>query len=261
MQHLLFDLNKPIIFAHRGSSSYAPENTLAAFELALKQGAPAIELDAKLTFDEEVGVIHDPTTQRTCGVNGTVKTMTLHQIKQLDAGSHFDATFTGEKIPTLQEVFDLVGKKLLINIEITNYTSIFDNLPNKIAELVKKNKLEQWVFFSSFNPIALWKIKKLLPEIPIGFLAEEGKPGKLARSRLFEWLNYQAFHPHFADVNPNLVQYHHQKNRLINVYTVNQAEVMRTLHQMQVDGIFTDDPILAQQVLLPEHSSEKNERP
>lgn len=252
MQNLLFDLPKPIIFAHRGASAYAPENTLAAFALAVKQGAPAMELDVKLTFDEEVVVIHDPTTLRTCGVNGTIKKMTLSQIKQLDAGSHFDTAFTGEKIPTLQEVFDLVGKKIFINIEITNYTSIFDNLPNKVAELVKKNKLQQWVFFSSFNPIALWKIKHLLPEIPIGFLAEAGKPGKLARSRFFEWLNYQAFHPYYADVNPNLVQYHHQKKRLVNVYTVNQAETMRSLHQMQVDGIFTDDPILAQQVLHPD---------
>ncbi len=251
MQHLLFELPKPIIFAHRGSSAYAPENTLAAFALAVKQGVPALELDVKLTSDGEVVVIHDPTTRRTCGVNGTIKKMTLSQIKKLDAGSHFDPAFTGEKIPTLQEVFDLVGKKIFINIEITNYTSIFDNLPNKVAELVKKNKLQQWVFFSSFNPIALWKIKHLLPEIPIGFLAEAGKPGRLARSRLFEWLNYQAFHPYYGDVSLDLVRYHHQKKRLVNVYTVNQAETMRSLQQMQVDGLFTDDPILAQQILHP----------
>ncbi|MGB9673137.1 MAG: glycerophosphodiester phosphodiesterase [Anaerolineales bacterium] len=249
MQHLLYELPKPIIFAHRGSSAYAPENTLAAFELAVKQEAPALELDVKLTHDGEVVVIHDPTTQRTCGKEGIVKNLTLAQLKQLDAGSHFDASFNGEKIPTLQEVFDAVGKKLLINVEITNYTSPLDDLPIKVAQLVKNNQLQEWVFFSSFNPIALWKIKKLLPQIPIGLLAEEGKRGNWARSKWLEWLNYEAIHPHHDDVTPAFVKYHHQKKRLINVYTVNQAEKMRQLFQMQVDGIFTDDPILAKQNL------------
>ena len=249
MDHLLFELPKPIIFAHRGASAYAPENTLASFELAVKQGAPAIELDVKLTSDGEIVVIHDPTTERTCGVRGTIKTMPLSQIKELDAGSHFDSAFKGEKIPALQEVFDSVRGKILINVEITNYTTPLDDLPKRVAELVKKNDLQHWVFFSSFNFIALRRIKKLLPEVPIGFLTEEGNRGKFARSCLFEWLNYQAIHPHYHDVNSWMVQHHHHTNRLINVYTVNQKEEFKKLNQLKVDGIFTDDPILAQQIL------------
>ena len=145
---MLFDhLASPIIFAHRGASSYAPENTLAAFELALRQGADAIELDAKLTADGQVVVIHDQTVDRTTAQKGNVHDFTLEQLQKMDAGSHFDIAFRGEPIPSLEQVFETLGQHLYINVELTNYASINDALPEKVAELVKRHNLGQRVLF------------------------------------------------------------------------------------------------------------------
>src|SRR5512139_2686581 len=98
---LFAHLPRPTIFAHRGASAYAPENTLAAFQMAIQQGADALELDVKLTADGQVVVIHDQTTDRTTGVKGRVSDLTLHELRNLDAGSFFDIAFQGEMIPTL----------------------------------------------------------------------------------------------------------------------------------------------------------------
>src|SRR5512145_3180337 len=108
---MLDSLPHPFIFAHRGASAHAPENTLAAFQLALAQHADGIELDVKLTADGHVVVIHDPTIERTTGAKGRVKDMSLADLRSLDAGSFFAQTFQREKIPTLEEVFETMGKR------------------------------------------------------------------------------------------------------------------------------------------------------
>ncbi len=167
----------PAIIAHRGASAHAPENTLAAFQLALEHGADGIELDAKLTSDGQVAVIHDQTVDRTTGVHGVVREMTMAQIKALDAGSFFDSAFAGEPIPTLAEVFDVVGSRALINVEITNYTSVRDALPDKIADLVIRHHMENTVLFSSFHPLNLIRVRRRLPHTPVAILTQEGRPG------------------------------------------------------------------------------------
>lgn len=242
-------LPQPTIFAHRGASAHAPENTLASFELALRQGADAIELDAKLTADGQVVVFHDQTVDRTTPHSGRVKDLSLYELRKLDAGSHFDIAFRGERIPTLEEVFKAVGQLTIINVELTNYTSIMDELPEKVAELVKINRLNQRVIFSSFNPLALLRIRRLIPEAPIGLLALPGLKGALARSWPGRLISYQSLHPEFSDVTPGLVKSIQCRGGKIFVYTVNQEEDMRRLFEIGVDGIFTDDPILAKQVL------------
>jgi len=142
------NLPRPAIVAHRGSSTFAPENTIAAFELAVRQQANGIELDANLTKDGEIVVIHDTEVDRTTNSHGRVLSMTLKEIKTLDAGSYFDPAFSNEKIPTLEEVFEAFGRKIMINIEIKNNFSSRKKLPKKIAQLVIKHNLSQWVFFS-----------------------------------------------------------------------------------------------------------------
>jgi len=109
---MLKDLPKPAVIAHRGACAYAPENTLAAFELAVQQQADAIELDATLSADGHVVVIHDTTVNRTTDGSGAVNNLSLAAIKELDAGSYYDIAFRGERIPTLSEVFETVGKKI-----------------------------------------------------------------------------------------------------------------------------------------------------
>lgn len=242
-------LPHPAIIAHRGASAHAPENTLAAFELALRQGADAVELDAKLSADGQIVVFHDLTIDRTTEGHGPLNKMTLAQLRNLDAGSHFDVAFQGERIPTLEEVLKAVGQLTYINIELTNYANLLDDLPNKVAALVKRLKLSQRVFFSSFNPIALTRIRQLLPECPAGLLATAGRSGAWARSWVGHLLKYQALHPEHRDATPELVEGVHQRGKKIFVWTVNQSDEMRRLFQIGVDGIFTDDPVLARQVL------------
>jgi glycerophosphoryl diester phosphodiesterase len=242
-------LPRPTIFAHRGSSAHAPENTLPAFRLALEQNADALELDAKLTADGKIVVIHDQSVDRTTEGSGLVKKLTLAELRQLDAGSHFDIAFRGELIPTLDEVLDEFGRRTFINIELTNYTSPWDSLPESVCRMIKKMRLTPRVMFSSFNPIALLRAHRLLPEIPLGLLCMPGKSGFLCRT-LFKFIvPHQAFHPEASDVTADLVRKNHQKNRRVNVYTVNNPAVMRDLFTYAVDGIFTDDPLLARQIL------------
>jgi len=247
--NFLYQLSRPTIFAHRGSSKYAPENTLAAFELAVQQGADAIELDAKLTADDQVVVIHDQTVDRTTSSTGRVKEMKFSELHNLDAGSHFDVAFEGETIPSLGEVFEAVGKKIFINIELTNYSSMTDGLPEKVAQLIKKHNLASWVMFSSFNPIALIRARLILPSVPIGLLALVGERGAWARSRWGKLLTYQALHPNYQDITEELVEKLHKQGRRVHPYTVNQADDMRNIFQLDTDGIITDDPILAESVL------------
>ena len=137
--------SRPLILGHRGASAYAPENTLAAFRLAREQGADGIELDAKLSADGFVVVMHDTTVDRTTNGTGKVSALTYYELRQLDAGSWYNQKYRGEPIPTLEDVFSAVGRDLLVNVELTNYTTLADALPEKVAALVIKMDLEKQV--------------------------------------------------------------------------------------------------------------------
>jgi glycerophosphoryl diester phosphodiesterase len=245
----LSDLPKPAIIAHRGASAYAPENTLAAFKLALQQGADAIELDAKLSADGHVVVIHDQTVDRTTPAIGRVRDHIMADLHKMDAGSHFDIAFKGEPIPSLEEVIKAVGQLTYINIELTNYATPFDELPRKVAALVKQHRLTQRVLFSSFNVVSLMRIHRILPEAQIGLLPAPGRWGFINRSILGRLVNYQSLHPKVNDATVHLIRAAHDKGRKVLVYTVNKEDEIQRLIQDGVDGIFTDDPLLAREVL------------
>lgn len=243
------DLPDPIIFAHRGASAYAPENTLAAFQLAIRQGADALEMDVKLTADHQAVVIHDRTLERTTGVPGRVAETTLAEIRKLDAGSHFDVAFHSEPIPTLDEVLEAVGQTICINIELTNYASITDDLPEVVAQIVQKHNLAHRVLFSSFNPLALIRVRRKLPRTPVGLLALIGKKGSLARSWPGYLLSYRSLHINFEDATFELVRRIRRRGCRVFCYVVNRPEDFRRLMAMGVSGFFTDDPVLARQTL------------
>jgi glycerophosphoryl diester phosphodiesterase len=234
----------PIIFAHRGASAHAPENTLAAFELAVKQGAPAIEFDVKLTSDRQVIIFHDLTLNRTTNGSGAVTKQPLAALRELDAGSWLSAEFHGEKIPTLGEVFDAVGKKLLINVELTNYTTPFDGLVHEVAALVKKHGLQERILFSSFFPTNLVIARRLLPTVPRGQLILQGNSGCWQRTAA-NFMALEAEHPFTSDVSADSVKRAHAKDRRVHAWTVNDPAEMRCLHSLGVDGVFTDNPLLA----------------
>ena len=245
---MLAQLKPPAIIAHRGASAYSPENTLSAFKLAVEQQADAIELDAKLCSTGEVVVIHDATLERTTNGTGTVGDTTFSLLRQLDAGSWYGENYIGEGIPTLEEVFEVIGDQVPINIELTNYTSIRDALPEKVAALVKRHNLANNVFFSSFHPVPLSRVSYALPEVPRALLALSGFRGWLARNIIAWFVSHQAIQPPYSMVTKQLIRSAHRKNKWVNCYTVNDGEVMRRLFGWGIDGIFTDNVPLARQV-------------
>jgi glycerophosphoryl diester phosphodiesterase len=243
------DLKRPTIFAHRGSSTHAPENTLAAFKLAVEQHADAIELDATLSADSQVVVIHDDTVNRTTNGTGSIKSMNLAELKRLDAGSKFDPSFHLERIPTLAEVFETVGQQIFINVELKNYTSPTDDLPERVIALVKDYGLESSVMMSSFNIIALIRARSQLPTIPLGLITVTGLADVTLRSKLVRFGPLFALHPNFMDITPKLIQAAHRTNSRVHTYIVNDPDDMRRLFITGVDGIFTKDPLIAYKVL------------
>ncbi len=234
-------LPSPTIFAHRGASAHAPENTIAAFELAREQGANAIELDVKLSADEIPVVIHDSTVDRTTNGSGSVANLPLASLQELDAGD-------GQRIPTLDEVFAAVGQDLYINVELTNYGTPNDALIDKVVAVIEKHALQERIIFSSFFAKNLIRAGQLLPNTPRGLLALPGVLGFWARAFGFRAKDYQAIHPSIRNVNGKMIARAHQRGQRVHVWTVNAADEMRQLAAWDVDGIFTDDPKLAKEI-------------
>jgi len=239
----------PIIFAHRGAKNYAPENTLSAFNLAIEMGADGIELDTQLTADGHVVVYHDQKVDRTTNGHGRISEQPLAYLRDLDAGSHFSDKFRGEKIPTLDEAFETIGKRAFINVELKNFTTPFDHLVEKVCDAVRRHDMQKNVIFSSFLPWDLKKTALTLPEVPRGLLTPKKILGMWGRSFGFSFGNYDALHPHLVDVTAQEVARVHKLKRKINVWTVNAEEDIRRMIQWGVDGIITDDPKLAVQIL------------
>jgi glycerophosphoryl diester phosphodiesterase len=245
---MLDSLPQPVVFAHRGACAHAPENTLAAFELALTHQADAIELDVKLSADGQVVVMHDATVDRTTNGKGRVRDLSLLELRALDAGSYFSDPYRGEKVPTLEEVFEALGKRMFINVELTNYHTSRDALVETVCMLVKKHKMQKRVLFSSFFASNLSKARSYLPEVPRGLLALNGLLGVWARSFGFAFGRYNALHPNLKDMTQQEVMRVHRLRRRVHVWTVNDGQDMRRLFNWGVDGIFTDDPALAVRV-------------
>ena len=241
-------LPKPAVIAHRGGRKYAPDNTLAAFEIAVRQGVDAIELDVQLCGSGEIVVIHDQTVDCTAQDKCRVKQTSLTALKELDIGSRFDAAFQGERIPTLEEVFEVVGKKIKINIELKNFASPFDDLPLKVAELVKHQNLIGQVFFSSFFPWVLTRAHRLVPEVPICLLLQKGWAGGFLPRLVSSMIHSSALHPEVTDVTHQYVERAHQRGVYVNAWTVNDPDDMQRLMVDGVDGIISDDPVLALQM-------------
>lgn len=245
---ILNQFTHPIVFGHRGACAHAPENTIASFRLAVEQGADFIELDAKLSKDHQVMVIHDPTVDRTTNGKGKVNELSLAELQKLDAGSHFGSKFAGEKIPLLDEVFKAVGKEVFVNVELTNYSSNNDDLIPLVADIVKVNQMEERILFSSFLPKNLAKIHELVPKAPTAILCLSGLSGLFSRSFLMTRVSPKVIHPYLSDTTAGLVEREHKRGRRVHVWTVNEESDMRNLLKIGVDGIFTDDPQKAKKV-------------
>jgi len=242
-----WSVDAPLVIAHRGASAYAPENTLPAFHLAGAMRADAIELDAKLSADGVVVIMHDPTLDRTTDGQGPVGVCTLEELKHLDAGSRFSKEYSGVRIPTLREVLAEIAAKLLVNIEMTNYTNPRDLLPEAVTALVKELDLERRVLLSSFHPLALLRARNLAPTIPLGLLVGKGQPS-WQRLVLRALIPHQAYHPFESVLRTSDIRGNHRRGRRVHVWTVNAESRIREVVCAGADGVITDVPDLARRV-------------
>ncbi len=178
---------RPLLIAHRGDVSNAPENTLAAFRSAFERGADGIELDVRLTRDEQLVVFHDRKLDRTGGGRGLVNHATLDEIRALDVGEWFGPEFRGAQAPTLDEVFELLPSDFLINVEMKSIIDGMRLIAHRVAEVVRRRQRWSSTLVASFNPISLWELRKIEPRIMRGYIWSRRHPPPI-RSRCFSRL-------------------------------------------------------------------------
>jgi glycerophosphoryl diester phosphodiesterase len=244
-----FYRDRPLNFAHRGASYEAPGNTLAAFLLAAELGADGIELDVQLSRDGEIVVMHDFALEATTDGRGPVSSQTLTELKRLDAGSWFDQAFARQQIPTLQEVIEAVGHQLLLNIELKTARLEDDGLAEAVVRLLEENHLLDRVVISSFNPLAVWRVRRLNPWIAVGLLYSPDMPLLLRRPWTRHLVRPDALHPHYTSVKAGDVQWAHKKGYRVHTWTVDDRQEMERLIQVGTDLIITNRPDLLTQVL------------
>ena len=236
-------INTPLIIAHRGASKQAPENTMRAFQRALELGAGGIELDVQLSADGHLVIIHDETLDRTSNGKGMVGDRTLEELKALDFGSWFSHEFKDERIPTLDELLWFIsGWDGLLNIEIKNGPVFYTGIEKAVADVVKKYKRTNHTIVSSFNHYSLVEIRKYEPEIKIAPLYMAGlyEPWEYARS-----IGAIAIHPLFYNIVPEVMKGCKQNNIMVNPFTVDQPEYIKSMAEAGVDSIITNVPDVA----------------
>jgi glycerophosphoryl diester phosphodiesterase len=238
---------KPLVLAHRGASAYAPENTLAAFNLAFDLGADGIELDVTLTQDGVVVVIHDDTVDRTTNGHGAIKAMTLAEVKQLDASFKFEKQ-RGERIPTLAEALSAV-KRGIVNIELKSTTLKTDGIEAATLAVIAETRAADRVIISSFNPFALYRMAQLNPRLPRGLLYSANLPLYLRRAWLRPLARPTALHPDYSMVTREYVTWAHAKGYKVNTWTVDDPDEMKRLVELGVDAIITNKPDVLRQIV------------
>ena len=237
----------PLILGHRGASADAPENTLAAFRLALAQGADGVELDVTLSADDVPVVIHDDTLERTTTGAGRVHDFTLAQLKQLDAGypAKFGQQFAGERLPTLAEVFADIGARAIINVELKRDPSAEQALAAKALALIREHGMTQRVIVSSFHYENLRRVRALAAELPLGLLYDPAEPWRIAQAWLTAGVRAEAHHPYFPLFNAATRGLYRARGARVNVWTVNSEADLRAQMALGVEGLITNVPALA----------------
>lgn len=175
MNNLFPEYKKPIIFGHRGSPVKAPENTLASFKECVNSGVPGIELDIHRCGSGELVVIHDFTTQRVTGRDLPVEEASWRILKELDAGSWFSPSFSGERLVLLEDVFNYFGDSVYYDIEIKDSTLFPQRIAESLSGLIEIFKLGLKCLVSSFNPFALNAFKNFSPDVPTAVIYSNAK--------------------------------------------------------------------------------------
>ena len=202
-------MKKIIVIGHRGVMGYEPENTLRSFKKAIQLGVDAIELDVHLSKDKKLVVIHDKSVNRTTNGKGLVKNLTLIELKRLNAGK-------GEKIPTLQEVFDLIKKKCYINIELKS-----PHVEEPVVAIIKKNRVENKVLLSSFKLAYLKNSKRQYNKLMVGLLHYGKITNEIEKAKK---AGCDLFLPHYAFITKEVVKKVHKSGMKIMVWNVEKKK-------------------------------------
>ncbi len=222
------------VWAHRGASARAPENTLAAFREAAAAGADGLELDVHLSRDGVPVVIHDDTVDRTTNGSGAVDALTFPEIRALDAGSWFGRQFAGELLPTLDEVFQLAGDRLRLNVEIKNAAA-------GIAVLALMKRYPRTpVLVSSFDHDLLNVLRRQDSELSLGFLQETSDWQEAVERAA--GCAAESFHPREDLVDAELITVCRSRRLAVYPWTVDDPQRLAALCHLGVDGVFCNDP-------------------
>lgn len=233
-----------LVIAHRGYSEKYPENTLRAFEEAIRLNAPAIELDVHLSKDKELIVTHDYQFGR-CVKLPSEKNILDYNFSELiaaDAGSFKDSSFKNEKIPSLKSVLKLVQSKCLLNIEIKKETlhslEDYNTMVQKLAEVTNSYDLNK-ILFSSFDPYALKTLRVKLTQARIAYLddcAHKGPKIEEAKS-----LNAETYNINLKRSSVEVVKHIQDSGLKVFAYTAKTLADLSLAKSLNVDGIFADN--------------------
>lgn len=226
------------VWAHRGASGHAPENTLPAFELAHMMGADGIELDVQLTRDGVPVVIHDERIDRVSDSTGLVKDYTLEELRKFNMSKNFPA-YGKIAIPTLEEVYELVkNTDLVINLELKNSTIFYEGMEEKVLRLAEEKGLADRMIYSSFNHYSMRRVKQLLPSARIAFLYSDGF---LDMGDYASRYGAYAVHPSVKNTEyPDMVRECHGKGIKVHVWTVNEETDFEKMRRLGVDAVITN---------------------
>lgn len=239
-------MGKPFIWAHRGASGYAPENTLAAYKKADEMGADGIEIDIQLTKDDVIVVCHDEELERVSNGKGWVKDHTLEELKKLDFNQQFKEQ-GAMQIPTMEEVFELVKPtNMVIDIELKTGV-VFYPIEEKIDEMTRRYGMEDRVIYSSFNHASMVKMKQINKENKVGMLYADGPIDAVAYAKRY---GFDALHPALYNIQyPHYMEDAKAAGIMVNVWTINKEEHVKMCVDAGVDAVITNYPDMARNVI------------
>lgn len=240
---IIRNVKAPLFIAHRGYKEKFPENTLSAFDAAVKNGARMIELDVSLTRDRKIVVIHDDTLERTTTGSGLVADHTLSELKALDAGSWFSPEFENETIPTIEEVFEKFSQKTMINIEIKPEAfedgNPDDAIEKQIIQLIQQFSCVDSVLISSFEKRLLQRISRMPVKPELAFLTET--PADLQTVEFIKQNNIFSWNADYTILTKDQINLMHKNTINVYAFTVNDVDSAGALVGMGINGIFTDN--------------------
>ena len=217
---------------HRGNPAEHPENTLASFRSAIELGVDMIECDVHLSSDGHMVVIHDHTVDRTTDGSGLVRSMSLEELRRLDAGK-------GEKLPLLEEVVELAKGRLGLIIEIKQIPVPYPELEERLVELLRQAGTVEETTVISFYHASIKKLKALEPRLAGGILLGS-RP--IDPVRLLKEADAEIYSPHFGAMDPELVEQVHAAGGIVSVWTVDDDAGVMWCRACRPDAVATNRP-------------------